>query len=108
MALVSNLIAGSEARRVLLLMHGYGADERDLGGLLTYLDPEGTFATVLPRGPHAAPGSPGFSWYEMGAPVSPGMFNEVLDELDDVLDETCAKFGFPRSEAVVGGFSQGA
>ena len=108
MALVSNLIAGSEARRVLLLAHGYGADERDLGGLLTYLDPVGMFATVLPRGPHAAPGSPGFSWYEMGAPVSPGMFNEVLDALDEVLDETGSKFGFPRSEAIVGGFSQGA
>jgi predicted esterase len=40
MALVTNLIAGSEARRVLLLAHGYGADERDLGGLLGYLDPK--------------------------------------------------------------------
>ena len=59
MALVTNLIAGSEARRVLLLAHGYGADERDLGGLLGYLDPEGIFATVMPRGPHAAPGAPG-------------------------------------------------
>ena len=53
MALVTNVIKGSDAERVLLLMHGYGADERDLGGLLPYLDPEGTFVTVLPRGPHS-------------------------------------------------------
>jgi thioredoxin 1 len=108
MALVTNLIAGSDAKRVLLLAHGYGADERDLGGLLSYLDPEGQFATVMPRGPHSAPGSPGFSWYEMGTPPSPGMFNEVLDELEATLDDTCTQFGFPRSEAIVGGFSQGA
>jgi thioredoxin 1 len=108
MALVTNLIAGFEAQRVLLLAHGYGADERDLGGLLPYLDPEGHFATVMPRAPHSAPGSPGFSWYEMGAPPSTGLFAEVLDELDAVLDDTCAQYGFPRSEAIVGGFSQGA
>ena len=65
MALVTNVVQGSDAERVLLLMHGYGADERDLGGLLPYLDPEGKFVTVLPRGPHAAP--PGFSWFDVMA-----------------------------------------
>jgi thioredoxin 1 len=108
MALVTNLVSGSDARRVLLLAHGYGADERDLGGLLGYLDPEGAFATVMPRGPHAAPGAPGFSWYDMAAGLSPDVFTEVLDLLDETLDDTCAQFGFPRSEAIVGGFSQGA
>jgi len=108
MALVSNLITGSNAKRVLLLAHGYGANERDLEGLLTYLDPEGMFATVLPRGPHAAPGAPGFSWYDMSAPPTPETFTEVLDALDELLDDTCSKFAFPRSEAIVGGFSQGA
>ena len=55
MDLVTNVVTGGNADRLLLLLHGYGADERDLGGLLTYLDPEGRFATVLPRGPVAAP-----------------------------------------------------
>jgi thioredoxin len=108
MALVTNLIAGSEARRVMLLAHGYGADERDLGGLLGYLDPEGIFATVMPRGPHAAPGAPGFSWYDMTAPPTPETFADALAALDETLDEACAAQGFPRSEAIVGGFSQGA
>ena len=64
MDLVTNVVRGSESDRLLLLLHGYGADERDLGGLLRYLDPEGHFVTVLPRGPIAAP--PGFSWYDIG------------------------------------------
>ena len=48
MALVTNVVHGSNAERLLLLLHGYGADERDLGGLLGYLDPEGISSTVLP------------------------------------------------------------
>ena len=62
-SLVTNVVRGSEASRLMLLVHGYGADERDLGGLLPYLDPEGRFAVVLPRGPEAAAGTPGFAWY---------------------------------------------
>jgi thioredoxin 1 len=108
MALITNVVSGSEAKRVLLLAHGYGADERDLGGLLPYLDPEGMFTTVMPRGPLAAPGAPGFSWYDMSAPPGPDAFAAVLDELDATLDAACAEYGFARSEAIVGGFSQGA
>src|SRR5262245_29701395 len=62
-SLVTNVVRGSDADRLMLLVHGYGADERDLGGLLPYLDPDGKLAVVLPRGPEAAPGTPGFAWY---------------------------------------------
>ena len=34
-------------------------------------------------------------------------FEEALDALDDLLDAACEEHGFARSEAVVGGFSQG-
>ena len=61
MALVTNVVNGSSATRLLLLLHGYGADERDLEGLLPYLDADGTFATVLPRAPFAVPGTPGYA-----------------------------------------------
>jgi thioredoxin 1 len=108
MPLITNVVAGSEADRLLLLVHGFGADERDLGGLLPYLDPEGRFVTVLPRGPVAAP--PGFAWYDFGLPpdeLDRG-FAEALDELDDLLDAAAAEHGLPRAESVVAGFSQGA
>jgi thioredoxin 1 len=109
MDLVTNVVTGSNAERLLLLLHGYGADERDLGGLLGYLDPEGRFATVLPRGPVAAP--PGFSWFDLAGEdpqaVAAG-FAEALAAIDDLLDAACAEHGFDRAQAVVGGFSQGA
>ena len=84
------------AERVLVLIHGYGADERDLGGLLPYLDPDGHFLTVLPRGPVAAP--PGFAWYDIGSVSGPGggadvTFVDSLRELDDLLDAVCAEHG---------------
>jgi thioredoxin len=107
MALTTNVIKGSSASRLFLLVHGYGADERDLGGILPYLDPEGRFAVVLPRGPVAAPGTPGFAWYEFGG-TDPSAFEAAREALDDLLDEACKEQGFERSDAFVGGFSQGA
>ncbi len=108
MTLVTNVLHGSDADRVLLLVHGFGADERDLGALLPYLDPDGHFLTVMPRGPVAAP--PGFAWYDFGADsdASAELFFASLDALDDLLDDTCREHDMPREQAVVAGFSQGA
>jgi thioredoxin 1 len=110
MTLIHNVVGPPSADRVLLLIHGYGADERDLGGLLPYLDPEGRFLTVLPRGPVSAP--PGFAWYDIGAVAGDAgdadvTFVDSLRELDDLLDEVCTETGRARAEAVVAGFSQG-
>jgi thioredoxin 1 len=107
-SLTTNVVRGSNSERLLLLAHGFGADERDLGGLLPYLDPDGRFVTVLPRGPVAA--QPGFAWYDFGLPAGEldAAFTSALDALDDLLDEAAAENDLPRSEAIVGGFSQGA
>ena len=49
-------------RPLLVLLHGYGADERDLFGLAPYLPPEFVVAAV--RAPLAPPWpAPGYSWY---------------------------------------------
>jgi thioredoxin len=106
--LVTNVVKGQQAERLLLLLHGFAADELDLGGLLPYLDPDGRFVTVLPRGPIAAP--PGFAWYDIAASsddLAP-TFMAALGELDALLDASCSEHGLARESAVVGGFSQGA
>jgi thioredoxin 1 len=108
MALVTNVVTGSSAERLLLMLHGYGADERDLGGLLPYLDPDGTFATVLPRAPLEVPGTPGYAWYEFGATDGDAGAREALEDLDALVDEQCAELGFAREHAIFAGFSQGA
>lgn len=51
-----------DGRPLLVLLHGYGADERDLFGLVPYLPPE--FAVAAVRAPLAPPfPAPGYSWY---------------------------------------------
>ena len=107
MALISNVVKGSSSVRLALLIHGLGADERDLGALLTYLDPNGELAAVLPRAPYPVPGTPGYSWYAMFGAGTEGTYATALAELDDLLDEQAAALGLPRGESIVGGFSQG-
>jgi thioredoxin 1 len=109
MSLVTNTIAGAAPERLMLLVHGYGADERDLGGLLPYLEGSDRLAVVLPRAPLSAPGSAGYAWYDFGDPagVEAG-FREARELLDELLDSSCAEFGLARAESIVAGFSQGA
>jgi thioredoxin len=107
MRLVTNVVAGGDSPdRLLLLVHGRGADEYDLQGLLPHLDPAGRFLAVLPRGPLSEP--PGFRWYEThGIPKGGEGFLDSLEALDEVLEEACAEQGMERREAIVAGFSQG-
>jgi phospholipase/carboxylesterase len=92
-------------RPLLVLLHGYGADERDLFALAEYLPPEFVVASV--RAPLSPPWpSPGYSWYVIEgltdsdpAPVTLAA-RQLLAWLDEV----------SRDAASVGllGFSQGA
>ena len=108
MALISNIVRGSSSKRLALLVHGYGADERDLGGLLTYLDPDGSLAVVLPRGQFPVPGTAGFAWYGMfQEDQNEGSYGEALAELDDLLSEQADALELPRGDSIVAGFSQG-
>ena len=52
--------------RLLVLLHGYGADENDLAPLVQHIDPDGRFTSVCFRAPIDL--NPfGAAWYERGA-----------------------------------------
>ena len=105
--LVTRIERGQAAERILMLVHGLGSDENDLAGILPYLDPDGRFVTVLPRGPYANP--PGFAWFPIGQiGRDQDAFVTALDALDATLDAASAEHGLARDEAIVAGFSQGA
>ena len=108
MELVTHEVAGGpHPARLFLLIHGKGADEHDLEPLLPHLDPQGRFQFVLPRAPLPFP--PGFMWYTTdGIPKGGSELVPSVDALDDLLDSACAQGGFDRTQAIVGGFSQGA
>jgi phospholipase/carboxylesterase len=95
--------AAGEAEAAVVLVHGRGADERNLLPLADYLDPGARFHWYLPRGPLALPPG-GAHWYavpRVGHP-DPGTFAQGFAALAAFVD------GLAYQRIALGGFSQGA
>jgi phospholipase/carboxylesterase len=97
--------ASGEPQGALVLLHGRGADERDLYPLLDLFDPERRLLGVTPRGPLTLPPG-GAHWYRLGGipTPDPSTFTPTFAQLSAFLDEL--PVGIDR--VVLGGFSQGA
>ena len=93
----------------LVLLHGRGADERDLQPLVRALDPDRRLVGVTVRAPlRLAPG--GRHWYvsrEVGRPDR-ATFLETYGLLCARLDDLPALTGVGLDATIIGGFSQGA
>ena len=101
--------AAGEPDGALVLLHGRGADEHDLGSLLEVLDPERRLVGVTPRGPLSLPPG-GAHWYvvrSIGFPDS-DTFHATFVPLAAWFDGLPARTGVPIERTVIGGFSQGA
>ena len=103
-ALWSAEVAERTGRPLLVLLHGYGADERDLFGLVAYLPSEFVVAAV--RAPLSPPfPGPGYSWYpiEYLNGRDPAHVTDAATRLIEWLDAHAG-------DATIGllGFSQGA
>jgi|SRR5947209_8809017 len=101
--------SGEPAHPALLLLHGRGADERDLLPLARELDPRLYVVTV--RAPFRFPNG-GYMWYELGEQgvgfPDPVTLNESLNPLRAFLDEMTAELPIDAKRLYVGGFSMGA
>ena len=93
-----------EPAGALVLLHGRGADERDLFPLLDLLDPERRLLGVTPGGPHHLPPG-GRHWYALGGipTPDPATFAATAPRLAAFLDGRPV----PSDRVVLGGFSQG-
>ena len=106
MAQITNHTAGNNqllepGEPVVLLLHGYGADERDLPELMNYL-PE--LPWVSPRAPERSSVG-GFSWYQVEDPLAPNQkaILEATQKLWHWIDANVPD----ESPLIVLGFSQG-
>lgn len=95
---------------LLLLLHGLGADERDLFALAPRLDPR--LVVVAARAPYAAAGA-GFAWYSLARSSTPPTLDPVEVEasreaLAELVPELCAAYGADAGRVLLLGFSQGA
>ena len=94
--------------RLLVLLHGFGADENDLAPVVQHIDPDGRFTSVCFRAPiDLVPF--GAAWYERSneGVVNAQTFKSSAIAIDATIDEVCATGGFDRTEMVLLGFSQG-
>ena len=94
-----------EPAGALVLLHGRGADERDLFPLLDALDPERRLLGIAPRGPLSLPPR-GAHWYALGGipTPDPATFRPTFEAASGWLDALLV----PLERTVLGGFSQGA
>ena len=105
---VNTIGSAGPGGRLLVLLHGYGADEHDLAPIASMIDPTGRFFAVAPRAPiDVFPYGAG--WYERTADrqIESAPFLATIDRLDATIDSVCATHDLDRETSVVVGFSQG-
>ena len=95
---------------LLVLLHGYGSDERDLMGLASYLDPRCRVLSV--RAPMALEAG-GYAWFAVQfTPVGLVVDHEQAEgsrqQLSSWLETQVAAPGVDRKRVFLLGFSQGA
>ena len=105
-------VAGGQPRRLVILLHGLGADGNDLIGLQQYwgrLVPEAEF--VSPNAPFPCDTAPfGYQWFSVRDRSPPTVLAGVRAAatlLDAFIDDELQKRGLDESDAALVGFSQG-
>ena len=93
----------------LVLLHGRGADERDLYPGLDFLDPQRRLLGITLRAPFSMPPG-GAHWYALGGipTPEPATFHASFDRASAWLDAFARETGIGPELTILGGFSQGA
>jgi len=97
-----------DSERLLVLLHGWSAEQHHLAAYVPLVDPAERFSAVCPRAPHEIAGTDGASWYDRDqrGPV-PDSFVAALGLLDEYVANVCEEAGVAAQRCVLGGFSQG-
>jgi phospholipase/carboxylesterase len=105
-------VSGGKPRRLVILLHGLGADGNDLIGLQQYWGP------LLPEAEFVAPNAPfpcdmaphGYQWFSVqdrSLPAVLGGVRAAAPLLDAFIDDELQRRGLEESDAALVGFSQG-
>jgi phospholipase/carboxylesterase len=102
--------AAGEPEGALILLHGRGADEHDLGPVLDVLDPERRLVGLTPGAPLPGPPGAGGRWWYMVPRVGypdPRTFHATYAQLTSFLDGWLEERAIPWRRTLIGGFSMG-
>jgi phospholipase/carboxylesterase len=108
--LIQPPVAEVGRNRIIIMLHGYGSDEKDLYELKTFFP---GFFIISVRAPHSA-GASGYQWFPIGSVNSNNTGkNEQLEkstqQLKTFITQVIKKYGKGASaEVYLAGFSQGA
>ena len=113
---ISVAAQGAVADRLLVLLHGWGANAQDVAGLATYLNLTG-FEMLFPQGPFPHPMQPGGRmWYSLPLNLEFGQAHDFGQQADlqesrrqllSWLQQLPETSGIPLEKTILGGFSQG-
>lgn len=108
MSLTTYRIDRDGAERLLILLHGWSAEQHHLAAYVPLVDPDERFTASCPRAPHDLPEGDGASWYDRteNGPIA-ASFLEAVHRLDEFVADEMARTGIGPERTVVGGFSQG-
>ncbi len=108
--------SGQQARHLVVLLHGWGANGEDLFGLVPSLQqvlPDAYFAA--PNGPDncdaAPPGTPSYQWFSLNERSPQAMFKgveKIRPSFDSWLSGKLTELSLDESSLALIGFSQGA
>lgn len=103
--------ASGNPRSTVVLLHGWGANDRDLLSIAQELNlPDCQF--IFPNATFAHPGMPGARmWYELGSQLEfdrdPDGIAASRTAIAELLDRVAIETNIPLSRTVLAGFSQG-
>lgn len=97
----------AEKHPLLILVHGMGADEEDLFGLVQFLDER--FLVLSVRAPYPFPFSGGYTWYDLGAigAPDPAKFKVSYEKLLTFVRDAVTGYPVDPSQVYLYGFSMG-
>lgn len=108
MSLTTYRIDREGADRLLILLHGWSAEQHHLAAYVPLVDPDERFTAACPRALHDLPEGDGASWYDRtDLGPDPASFRSAVDVLDTFVAEEMARVGVGPERTVLGGFSQG-
>ena len=90
----------------LIMLHGRGADEEDLPGLLPHMDER--LLVLSPRAPYPF-GYGGYTWYDVGevGEPEPAMFSSSYEKLGAFVRDALRHYPIDRERLFLFGFSMG-
>ncbi len=104
--------SGNQARQLVILLHGRGADGEDLIGLAPPLAaalPDAAF--IAPNAPHDCDGGFGFQWFAGGPDSDPlarlGHIRDSAVLVNNFIDDQLARHDLSDDRLALVGFSQG-